>query len=324
MSSIHRIWLVLGVVAVLLQAACMADPTEISPSQTHVPTNTPFPSITDTPVYLPTTTPAQLEFIGERAYQDVVTQLNFGPRLPGSQAHAQTIAWIEQELVSNNWKVDLQETTYHNQFVRNIIAKRGTDNTPWIILGAHYDSRFFADHDPNADNHNQPVPGANDGASGVAVLLELARVLPEDPGKQIWLVFFDAEDQGNIPEWDWILGSSAFAETLTGMPEAVIVIDMIGDADLNIPKERNSDQGLVAEIWAVAAERGYANIFQAQPGYAMLDDHTPFLKKGVKAIDIIDFDYAYWHTVEDTADKVSAESLHTVGDTLLHWLLYTD
>ena len=103
-----------------------------------------------------------------------------------------------------------------------------------------------------------PVPGANDGASGVAVLLELARVLPADLEGQVWLAFFDSEDQGNLPGWDWILGSRALANSLTDKPDAVIVVDMIGDANLNIPQERNSDPGLTAEIWDTAARLGYA------------------------------------------------------------------
>jgi Zn-dependent M28 family amino/carboxypeptidase len=158
----------------------------------------------------------------------------------------------------------------------------------------------------------------------VAVLLELARVLPKELDKQVWLAFFDSEDQGRLPGWDWIYGSRAFAEALEGTPDAVVILDMIGDADLNIPQERNSDPGLLQEIWAVAAERGHDGIFLPQPGYAMLDDHTPFLEKGIRAADLIDFDYPYWHTVADTPDKVSAESLFAVGDTVLHWLLDPD
>ena len=126
---------------------------------------------------------------------------------------------------------------------------------------------------------NQPVPGANDGASGVAVLLELARTLPADIKGQVWLVFFDAEDQGNIPGWDWILGSRAFAQSLTASPDAVVVIDMIGDADLNIYQEKNSNPAITKEIWDIAAQAGYPQ-FIATPKFAMIDDHTPFLAKG--------------------------------------------
>ena len=205
--------------------------------------------------------------------------------------------------------------------IQNIVAKRGTDaQRPWIILGAHYDSRMVADHDPDPALRTQPVPGANDGASGVAVLLELARSLPETLPAQVWLVFFDAEDQGDIQGWDWILGSRAFAQQLTAQPDAVVVIDMIGDKNLDIYYESNSDRAISQAIWSEAAKAGYQKQFIPQDKYSMEDDHTPFLEKGIRAVDIIDFDYPYWHTTADTTDKVSAESLQAVGDTLFRWI----
>ncbi len=300
----------------LLSCQVFSAPPEPTPTPTLTPRATDTATPAPTPTAPPTAAPAALEFDGERAFQDVETQIAFGPRTPGSEAHAQTVDWIGQELETSGWTVELQETTYRGQPVQNVIARRGEVTAPWVILGAHYDSRLKADRDPDPANQAQPVPGANDGASGVAVLLGLARALPQDLDKQVWLVFFDSEDQGQFPGWDWILGSRAFAESLQGTPDAVIIVDMVGDADLNLPKERNSDQGLVEEIWAAAAERGHEQ-FQPRPGYAMLDDHTPFLEKGLRAADIIDFDYPYWHTVEDTPEHVSSESLHAVGDTLL-------
>jgi Zn-dependent M28 family amino/carboxypeptidase len=267
-----------------------------------------------------TYTPAVPEFDGQRAFEDVKTQISFGPRLPGSQAHSKAVEWIKEELSSSGWSVEMQETTYHSQDVRNVIAKRGTGKSPWLIIGAHYDSRMKADRDPLPENRDQPVPGANDGASGIAVLLELARRLPKDLDKQVWLLFIDAEDQGKLPGWDWIYGSRAFAESLSTKPDAVVIIDMIGDADLNIKKERSSSPELVTEIWNIAVQRGHSE-FQAQEGYSMIDDHTPFLQQGIPAIDIIDFDYRYWHTIADTTDKVSPASLYAVGDTLLYWLM---
>lgn len=183
---------------------------------------------------------------------------------------------------------------------------------------AHYDSRLYADSDPNPANHNLPVPGANDGASGVAVLLELARVLPANA--PVGLLLFDAEDQGRIDGWDWILGSRAFVEALDYRPETVILLDMIGDADLNIYKEHNSDPGLNDEIWATAARLGHQDAFIPEYKYAMLDDHTPFVENGIRAALLIDFDYPYWHTLEDTPDKVAPRSLQIVGEVVLAWL----
>jgi len=258
-------------------------------------------------------------FNGDRAYQDVLTQLAFGPRLPGSAAHAQTVDWIQAELEKAGWQTSLQEVTYAGHPVRNVIGTRGAEG-PSVLLGAHFDSRQVADQDPDINSRTQPVDGANDGASGVAVLLELARTLPGDLPKQITLVFFDMEDQGNLPGSDWILGSSAYAESLQTLPDKVVIVDMIGDADLNIHYERNSDADLMAEIWSVAAELGYSEQFISEHKYSIYDDHFPFIKRGIPSADLIDFDYPYWHTTGDTADKVSASSLRAVGDTLWHWL----
>lgn len=258
------------------------------------------------------------EFDGSRAYVDVQTQVDMGPRTPGSQGHAEVRKWIRNELESAGWTVEIHESERLGHPIYNIIAKRN-DEPPQIILGAHYDTRFIADHDPDESKHGDPVPGANDGASGVAVLLELARSLPANI-PPTWLVFFDKEDNGRIEGWDWILGSRAFADEISVSPRAVVIVDMIGDADLNIHYEGNSDIAIREEIWSAAAELGYGDIFIPTEKYNMLDDHTPFLEKGIPAVDIIDFDYAYWHTTEDTPDKVSAESLKVVGDTLRHWL----
>ena len=258
-------------------------------------------------------------FDGNRAYRDVKTQVAFGPRIPGSQAHDQIRMWIQAELEAAGWQVEIQTSEALGNSVENIVAKRG-NGSPRIVIGAHYDSRMYADNDPNPANHSQPVPGANDGASGVAVLLELARSLPQD-GVPVWLVFFDAEDNGRIEGWDWILGSREFVKNNPVKPSAAIIVDMIGDSELNIYKESNSDPQLTEQIWNSAKELGFAENFIDQYKFSMIDDHTPFLEAGIPAVDIIDFDYPYWHTVQDTADKVSAESLQVVGETLRMWVV---
>jgi len=262
---------------------------------------------------------APVMFDGQRAYADVQTQVAFGARLPGSEGHARVQEWIDEELVEAGWQVEVQESEALGHPIQNIVAKRSAES-PQIIIGAHYDSRMFADNDPDPAQHTSFVPGANDGASGVAVLLELARSLPEKT-VPIWLVFFDAEDNGRIEGWDWILGSREFVKNNPVQPRAVIVVDMIGDADLNIYKERNSNPDLTDEIWEVAKGLGYESKFIPEFKHSMLDDHTPFLEAGIPAVDIIDFDYPYWHTVQDTPDKVSAESLQAVGQTLRAWVI---
>jgi glutaminyl-peptide cyclotransferase len=266
--------------------------------------------------FLKTTEP--LSFDGQRALADVEAQIAFGPRTPGSSGHAQVQDWMRSELAEAGWEARIQATEMLGHPVQNVIAYRG-EQMPQIILGAHYDTRLVADNDPDPTKQLDPVPGANDGASGVAVLLELARVLPKD-SVPVWLVFFDAEDNGRLESWDWILGSQAFVNELEFHPEAAIIVDMIGDADQNIYIERNSDPQLAQEIWDIAAELGYGQSFIPKPKYSMLDDHTPFLQAGIPAVDIIDFDYPYWHTTEDTVDKVSAASLEAVGKTLQEWL----
>ena len=270
------------------------------------------------------------QFNAERAMSDVKYQLSLGARTPGSKAHRQIVEWMVGDLTAAGWDVEIQETSWMGHPVRNVIAKWGQGN-PWIILGAHYDTRFVADQDPDPAKRTTPVPGANDGASGVAVLLEIARTLParmamsstEDPSRttQVWLVFFDAEDQGRIDGWDWILGSRAFVSDLEIYPDAAVIVDMIGDEDLNVYMEKNSDANLTNQIWSTASELGYSSSIIQEYRHRMLDDHIPFQEIGIPAVDLIDFDYPYWHTVADTADKVSSNSLTIIGETLLTWLV---
>jgi Zn-dependent M28 family amino/carboxypeptidase len=261
----------------------------------------------------------EVVFNGERAMRDVDRQVAFGPRIPGTIGHKRTINWLFELLKKFGWETILQEGSAQGHSITNIIAKKG-DGKPWVLIGAHYDSRIHADEDKKFENRDLPVPGANDGASGVAVLLELARILPQDIPFEIWLVFFDAEDNGNIDGWDWIIGSRFFVSKLQRYPDSMILVDMIGDKDLNIYMEKNSDTPLKNDVWSHAANLGYSEYFIPINKYSLIDDHIPFLEAGIPAINIIDFDYPYYHTVEDTSDKISHHSLQIVGDTLLSWL----
>jgi Zn-dependent M28 family amino/carboxypeptidase len=220
----------------------------------------------------------------------------------GSNAHAQVVTWINAQLKNMGWTTDIQTSTWNSQPIQNIIARRGQGH-PWIILGAHFDCRSIADQDPDPNKRSLPVLGANDSASGVAVLLELARVLPYKNKPQVWMVFFDAEDNFNIPGWGGDIGSSAFVQKLNDKPD-----------------ELNSDQKISIEIWKQAAELGYKQFISIEK-YRIIDDHVPFLEMGIPAVDIIDFNYPYWHTTMDTLDKISSASLQAVGDTLQKWIL---
>ncbi len=257
-------------------------------------------------------------FSGKRALEHVEEQCALGPRPVGSDANRATADYIADHLKTYGWEVEEQPFAYGEKPLRNIIGKKGEG--PLIILGAHFDTRPVADHDP--DNRAVPVPGANDGASGTAVLLELARVLGSKATDQaeIWLAFFDGEDQGELNGWPWCVGSTYVANNLTRRPEYVIVVDMIGDADQQVYYEWTSSLWLQERLWAQAADLGYQRQFIAEHRYSILDDHTSFLQAGISAAVMIDFDYPYWHTTHDTPDKISADSLQRVGDILQNML----
>ena len=260
----------------------------------------------------------EMSFDGKQALARVEEQLAMGPRYPGSAGHDAIQQWLAQGLSSLGWQTESQSFPYRGATLTNIAAHRDPGPGPLILLGAHYDTRRLADRDPASPA--EPVLGANDGASGVAVLLEMARVLgAREPTCDLRLVFFDGEDNGQIDGWDWAVGARRFAESLDREPLAVVVVGMVGDRDLSLPIERTSSPDLAAEIWAVAAAKELP-AFRSDPGPAVLDDHTPFLARGWRAVDIIDLDYAAWHTVNDTYDKISAESLDQVGEALLAWL----
>jgi len=259
------------------------------------------------------------QFSGDSAYRYVRDQVAFGPRPTGSDANRRTGEFVIQELKKAGWTVEVQEFTYKGVPGRNIVGKAGAG--PVAIVGAHYDTRRQADNDPDPARRGEPVMGANDGASGAAVLLELARSLSKAKlTNEVHLVFFDAEDNGRLDGWDFIAGSRYMAAHLNAKPEFVIVLDMIGDADQQIYKERNSTPALQDRIWALAGQLGYGQSFIPQYKWAMLDDHTPFIEKGIPAADLIDFDYPYWHTTQDLADKVAPSSLERVGRVMQKFL----
>jgi len=244
----------------------------------------------------------------------VYTQTSFGSRAPGTDGSDNIISFIEQHLEKNNWIIEKQMFVYKDKDLTNIIAKSNT-NDPDLIIGTHFDTRAISDQDRFEYKQHHPVPGANDGASGTSVVLELSRII--NPQRDnLWLVFFDGEDQGDINGWEWSIGSQYFAKTVsTEIPEAII-IDMIGDIDLNIFLEINSDKEISKKIWGLAKTLGYQDSFIPKEKYAMLDDHLPLINAGIPSILIIDFDYPYWHTTEDTIDKISPQSLAIITHVL--------
>ncbi len=257
-----------------------------------------------------------LLFDGARAYGHALEQCALGPRPSGSEAGWATGDYIIASLQERGWEVEVQEFAYDGVPLRNIIGKLGQG--PVIILGAHYDTRPVADRDP--EHPNEPIIGGNDGASGVAVLLELAEVLPRhELSNEVWLAFFDAEDRGRLDGWPWCVGSSYMAEHLMVDPAYVVVVDMVGDSDQQLYYEGNSDVALREDLWAIASVLGYGN-FIPQVRHTLVDDHLPFAERGISAVDIIALPYAYWHTTGDTCDRVSAHALEQVGRVVEQWL----
>lgn len=260
---------------------------------------------------------ANLRFEGTRAYQHALDQCAIGPRPPGSPALQKTRDYITDHLRKMGWTVELQPFDFQGVQVINIIAKKGQG--PITILGAHFDTRPIADKDPDPNRRQTPIIGGNDGASGVGVLMELARVWEKTPpAGETWLAFFDAEDSGGGGRqgWPWVVGSEYMAANLTVSPKQVIVVDMIGDNDQQIYYEQTSNPTLNRRVFDVAAALGYERWFIRQPRWSIIDDHTPFLQRGISAIDLIDFDYPYHHTFADDCSKIGPPSLERVGRTL--------
>ena len=266
------------------------------------------------------------DFNREAAFQYLKKQCSFGPRNPNSDGHLLCKNYIINFLEENGAEVKTEKfsekirgKTYN---FTNIIASYYPRKRARIFIGAHWDTRPWADLDSVEANRNLPISGANDGASGVAVLLHLAEILNkyETHVYGIDLLFFDGEDAGTPGSNDeWCLGSKYFVNNYKGRePEAVIIIDMIGDKDLNIKIEGysyRSSPELVEQIWKIARSQNISN-FNTKISDFIYDDHYPFLEKGFNAIDIIDFDYPYWHTLQDTPDKCSAQSLQIIGNVL--------
>lgn len=273
-------------------------------------------------------------FSGKRSFDHLLKQVSFGPRNPNSAGHAACLAYLASELGKTTANVETQDFThdgYGNERLQlsNLVAKFNEQAAQRILLCAHWDTRPRAEQDENTSKRNTPIPGANDGASGVAVLLEIARLLKDkEPGVGVDLVLFDGEDygeEGDLP--NYLLGSRFFALNLP--PEQSyrfgILLDMVGDKYLEIPKEQHSIKyapDVIDLVWTKAKELGYTQ-FVDVPGESIYDDHLPLNEVGIKTIDLIDFDYPdptnrFWHTHQDTPENCGAESLEAVGTVLTH------
>ena len=276
-------------------------------------------------------------FDGQRSYKHLVDQCEFGPRHPGSMGHLATKKYITEIVKDLADTLLLQEFSYDvygkdgSYNGTNIIARYNPSSPEQVLIGAHWDTRPWADRDKNSANNDKPIIGANDGASGVAVLLELARLLKlSSPPIGINLVFFDAEDSGTSGNNEsYCKGSIYFSKNLPvdGIKEGII-LDMVGDKELSLPIERyslNFHGKLVRKLWGRAKDMEL-NAFKGVVGPALYDDHVPLNQyAGIPTIDIIDFKYPnsftnYWHTMNDIPENCSAHSLQQVGKLMVDYI----
>ena len=288
--------------------------------------------------------PVAVTFNADSAYAFCEQQCQFGPRVMNSEAHELCGQWIARKFRSYGLEVVEQKATlrgYDGTPLQstNIIASYKPGVAPRLLVCAHWDSRPWADNDPDEANHRKPVMAANDGASGVAVMLEAARLLPDSLGVGIDFVCFDAEDWG-IPQWadaedpgdTWALGAQHWAANPHCDPNTIrfgILLDMVGAADATFYREYYSDRyasDVVNLVWDTAARLGYSNMFINRSGAGITDDHT-FVNRmrRIPTIDIIDTRmtgdgtfYPHWHTTDDTLDKISRETLGKVGNVLMN------
>ena len=265
-------------------------------------------------------------FDGTAAYETVRAQVAFGPRVPGTAAHRAAGDWLVQQLQASADTVIVQTWTHRTSAgaalpMRNLLARFRPPEASRVLYVAHWDSRPRADAVGSAQP-TAPVPGANDGGSGVAILLEVARQLRlAPPAVGVDLLLVDGEDYGDFDtDTDVLIGSRYFAEHLPApgyAPLFGVLWDMVGDSLPVFEQEANSVRGapeVVQRVWATAQRLGHGAAFTNRAGLAITDDNVPLLAQGLRVIDVIDLDYPWHHTVDDTVDKVSVRTLQLVGE----------
>lgn len=267
-------------------------------------------------------------FDSGRAYRDLVAQVEFGPRFTGQPGHAAQLEWMLAELGS------LADTVYTDEFeyttregaelaLTNVMARFGPTTGRPILLTTHWDTRPWATEASDPEERETPILGANDGASGVAVLLELARMFSEQaPPVGVVLLFSDGEDYGPQTS-DMFLGAKHYvkARAEEDSPVFAILLDMVADADPLFPVEAYSAEmapQVLQRVYGVAQELGYRRYFPLDQSARVIDDHLELNAAGIPTIDIIDFDYgpgnSHWHTLGDIPANTSAQTLGIVGD----------
>lgn len=282
-------------------------------------------------------------FNADSAWSYTQQQVAFGPRVPGTAGAQKAGDWIVA-MMKQRADTVIEQRWVHKTLtgdslpLRNVLARFNPKATQRILYITHWDTRPVADSDPVLGNRTTPILGANDGAAGVGLFIALGDALKKaPPGVGVDLLFVDGEDYGKSfdpPYSDVLLGSQYFAEHLPApdyRPMFGVLWDMIADKDLNIMQENRSVNGapeVVNRVWQKAAELGYSKYFISQAGYDVIDDHVPFLERGMRVIDVVDLDYGppsvtgnvspnYHHTLGDTMEHISKQSLQIVGDVAL-------
>ena len=290
------------------------------------------------------------EFNADSAYSYVAAQVAFGPRVPNTEAHKACATYLASELERHGAKMYVQEavvTAYNGDRlnVKNIIGAFDPDKSRRVMLFAHWDSRPYADHDADVANHRKPIDGADDGGSGVGVLLEIARHIGENaPEIGVDIIFFDAEDYGT-PEFEtkyspdsWCLGTQFWVKNphVPNYKAAYgILLDMVGSKGATFYKEGYSVKYAnmyVEKVWSTARNLGYGKFFINAEGITVTDDHEYVIKGlNIPCIDIINLDPksnnngfgVHWHTINDNMSIIDRETLKAVGQTVLH-VVYND
>ncbi len=276
------------------------------------------------------TQPTEFERYRDTLWGYLETLTGFGPRYVGTLGYDRTLQLLKRaghefadEVVEHPFVIR-RENGEQVRMVNIELVFHGSTGGPPVLIGAHYDTRPFADQEPNPEASIRPIQGANDGGSGTAVLLGLARYLKDQPVHlPVRLIFFDGEDFGTTGSGEMFTGSNYHANQLKLLdpktwPQAVLIVDMVGDRDLQIYKESYSVQSgpkLLDRIYSVAQRQNILQ-FKAEKKYSVLDDHVPFSLLGIPSVVLIDFDYPYWHKLSDTLDKCSPESLLAVFSVL--------
>ena len=272
--------------------------------------------------------PPAKEFDGARALANVTTQVAFGPRVAGLPGHAAMARWLDSMARTTADSVTVQKWWHRTASgdsiaMTNVLAQFNLKATERVLYLAHWDTRPRAEKETDAKNQALPIPGADDGGSGVAILLGVAdalKKLPPDVG--VDLLFVDGEDFGEFgpPRVDVLIGAGYYAThpIATARPRFGVLWDMVGHANAKFSVESNSQiaaPDVVERVWGAAAALGYGHIFTRSTSGGITDDHIPLIDAGMKVIDVIDINYSFWHTLQDTPDKESAQILEAVGNT---------